>query len=334
MLKKIRILSTSGWKKIKKFWPKFLNQLQRVFKAPKEVHIFRKRLVWGIALGIIFIIVALIVVFGVGLYKYNWQNRPAKLAQRIIPYPAAIVGSDFILLKDYNKRVNSLEHYYQATGQKPEEGYKKAVLEEMINHQIIEIGARKYNILVTDKEVEDSYQQLVAGKGGEEQVKNLLSQLWGYDIFSFKQLIKEKLLEEKVKSEIPVSNHLKHLLVKMNADADQQTREAIQAKAQGYYNEIKAGKSIAEEAKQFSEDINSKDNGGDLGWLSIDQINQTLGKDCLDKINAAKVKDLILCQSPNGFHVILIDERKGRITESFDNWFNETKKKAKIWRIV
>ena len=320
--------------KVKSIWLKFVSRLKRTFGSTKDVHTFRKRLVLGIVFGILAIAIILIVIFGIGLYKYNWNNRPAQIADSIFPYPAAFVGTNTVSLKDYNKRIQSLQHYYSQLNQKPDAGYKKSVLDGIIDHVIYERVAKKYGIFVTNKEVEDQYQQLIAGEGGEDQVKKILSELWGYDIPYFKDLIKQKLLEEKVQQEVPVSLHLKHLLLKVDPSADFATKTTVLRQIQVYLTDIKNGKKFADEIKQFSEDTATNNSGGDLGTLYLDQIQSSLGKDCDNKLTNAKVGDYVICQSPNGYELINVSDKSGKVNQGFTSWFNDVKSKTKIWRLI
>ena len=204
----------------------------------------------------------------------------------------------------------------------------------MIDQKIIEREAKKFRISVSDKEVEEQYQNIILAEGGEEQVKKLLTELWGFDINYFKELIRRTLLEEKMKTEIPITVHLKHILSQVPAGTDQAGQDQILAKAQGLKNEIAAGKNFAEVAKQSSEDTATKDSGGDLGWLSRAQIETQLGKDCADKIMNLKVGGMDICRSGFGFDIVLVEEKKGKIDQTFEAWFEGVKKKTKIWRFV
>ena len=307
---------------------------KKLFSLPKDPVKFRKKLILLIIFGILFLIIVAIVVFGVGLYKYNWKNKPAVWAQNIVPYPAAIVGADVILLKDYNKRVEFLDFYYEKMKQKPEKDYKKVVLGEMIDQKILEREAKKIGVSVTDEKVDEQYQNIILAEGGEEEVKKLLAELWGFDLDYFKGLIRDTLLAEKMKQEIPISVNIKHILFKVPEGADENAQSAILQKAQNLKAEIEKGKDFAQAAKELSEDTATKDKGGDLGWYVREQIESLLAKDCADKIMALKVEGIDICRSKYGFNIVMVLDKKGKADKSLSAWFEEVKIKTRIWRFV
>ncbi len=339
---KAKSTQLSGLKaKLKKIGPAIISFFKnipsfckRLFSIPKDPVKFRKKLILLIVFGILFLIVVAIVVFGVGLYKYNWKNKPAVWAQKIIPYPAATVGTDVILLKDYNRRVEYLEHYYVKMKQKPEEGYKKAALEEMIDQEILEREAKKIGASVTDEEVEKQYQNIVLAESGEAEVEKLITELWGFDLDYFKSLIRDTLLAEKMKQEIPISVNIKHILFKVSEGADENARSAILKKAKNLKAEIDKGKDFAQAAKELSEDTATKDKGGDLGWYVREQIESLLAKDCADKVMELKVGGIDICRSKYGFNIVMITDKKGKSDQSLSVWFEEVKAKTHIWRFV
>jgi len=319
----------------KSLWLKFTGSLKKVFVSRKQdVHTFRTRLVIGIVFGIILIIIVFIVVFGIGLYKYHWKSKTAVWAENIIPYPAAFVGSDVILLRDYNERLWGLEHYFQKMKQKPQKGYQKSVLDEMVEEKLYQREARKIGITVTDKEVEEQYQNIILGQGGEAQVKKLLTELWGWDVAYFKTLIRAKLYKPKLEQEIPIAVHVRHIFYKFPDKANSKAKYAVLIKAEKMFKQIEAGKNFAEMAKKYSEDTATKDKGGDLGWVTRSQIETKISKDCAQKIMAMTVNETEICKSNKGDNVVNILEKRGRVDKSFTEWFKDVQNKTKVFRFV
>jgi len=327
---KLKKIESAFWAWIKNI-PSFFKKL---FSVPKEPAKFKKKLILLIVFGVLFLVIVGIIVFGVGLYKYNWKNKPAIWVQEIIPYPAAVVGNNVILLKDYNKRIEYLEHYYGKMKQKPEKDYKKSALEEMIDQKILEREAKKIGVTVTNDEVEEQYKNIILAEGGEEEVKKLISELWGFDLAYFKSLIGDTLLAEKMKQEIPISVDVRHILFKVPEGTNPTGEGEILKKAQKLKDEIKAGKDFAQAAKELSEDTTTKDKGGDLGWYNREQLESLLAKDCSEKIMKLKVGEINVCRSKYGFNVVTVTDKKGKTDQSLSAWFEEVKTKTHIWRFV
>lgn len=330
LVEKLKVIKT----KVVIFFKKIPVYFKKLFTIPKDPHKFRKKLILIIVFGVLFLIIVAIIVFGIGIYNYNWKNRPAQWAQKIIPYPAAAIGSNIILVKDYHQRVEYLEYYYDKIKQTPEESYRKLALEEMIDQKVTLREASKLGIKVTDEEVDEQYQNIVLQEGSEEQVKKLLAELWGFDLNYFKNLIKDTILTEKLKKEIPIAVHLKHILFKIDEGADQPKKDQVTALATKLKSQLEEGHSFTESAKKYSEDVATRDNGGDLNWLTRDQIQIQLGDDCAQKVMNLAVGDLEICRSKQGLDIVQIDERRGKVDETYDKWFNEAKEKTHIWRFI
>jgi len=322
---------TSGVKKVG-FWAK----IKRVFTTHHEhIHNFRKRLVIGIIIGIAALAVIFLVVFGIGIYKYNWDFKIAASTKKIIPYPATMVGANFVSLEDYDQRIKYLEHYYSRTKQKPEKDFKKTVLEDMINQKVFEQQARKYQLNVSDDEVNSVYQELAMGEGGEQKLVKLLNDLWGFDAVYFKELIRNELLVQKLNSEVPQTVHLKHVLLKITSKTSKADAQKIKKLATIYKTQIETGnRKFDPTVKKFSEDTATKDQGGDLGWLSQAEVQTKLGKDCVDKIFNLRVGGYDACRSKYGYNIVYNADRKGKVDKSFNDWFLGVKKETFIWRMA
>jgi len=98
--------------------------------------------------------------------------------------------------------------------------------------------------------------------------------------------------------------HVRHILLKQDASM---TSEEAKKQINNLYQQIKAGKDFALMAKQYSLDAASAIKGGDLGWVSAEELVPAF---------ATAMKSLPLntvskpVQSPFGWHIIEVLERK------------------------
>jgi len=67
----------------------------------------------------------------------------------------------------------------------------------------------------------------------------------------------------------------RHILVRVNADQDD---AAARSKAQAISARLSAGADFAEVAKEASEDANTRNQGGDLGWFAADAFGPQFGQ--------------------------------------------------------
>ena len=113
----------------------------------------------------------------------------------------------------------------------------------------------------------------------------------------------------------PEQRQASHILIKVGGKGGPEDQKAALAKADAIAKEAKGGKDFAELAKQSSEDLGSKNQGGDLGWLEKGTTDEAF-EAALFAMNKGDISDPVL--SAEGYHVIeLRDVRPGK-TRSFE----------------
>jgi len=106
-----------------------------------------------------------------------------------------------------------------------------------------------------------------------------------------------------------------HILIKVDKNADAATQKQSLEKAQEIAKEAKSAKDFAEVAKQKSDDLGSKAQGGDLDWLEKGVVEPEFEKALFD-MQKGDISDPIL--SAQGYHIIqLRDIRPGK-TQTFE----------------
>lgn len=286
-------------------------------------------------LKIVIILVAVYILsgigFGIATYKKcpaEWdkkctrENKAVKFTSSIYPFPAAWVNMTPVWVKNFNKQLDYVQHFSAKSQQQLPD--RKVLTDQLLNQMmdiiIIKNEAKKNKITVTNKDVEEAYKKVVDQNGGKDEVKKVLQDLYGMNEREFKSLIKDQIYKEKVQSDLLVQVHVKHILVKDEGRAKDVLEQAK-----------KGDKSFEDLAKEYSEDTGSKDNGGDLGWVTRGSMVKEF-EDAAFSADAGKVRDN-LTQTQFGYHIIEVVEKKGKIDKSFTDWFNEVKSqyKQKIW---
>ncbi|MEK7017718.1 peptidylprolyl isomerase PrsA [Bacillus sp. FSL R9-9410] len=176
--------------------------------------------------------------------------------------------------------------------------YGKDTLYEMVAQDVI---TKKYKVSddAVDKEVEKAKDQY------GEQFKATLENNRLKDEEDFKNQIKFKLsLNEAIKQSVTekdVKDHYKpeikasHILV-----SDENEAKEIKKK-------LDTGTSFEELAKQESQDILSKDNGGDLGYFGAGKMTPEFEKAAY-KLKVGQISNPV--KSPNGYHIIKLTDKK------------------------
>lgn len=279
-----------------------------------------------------------IVIAGVGLYKSNFENKFNKTLAKIFPYPAAIVGSNLITMDDLSREVGYIEYFYQKTApdQTPDISLiEKQVVDRLIQEKVIEKLSRDNGVSISTKEVDEQFKKIADENGGEEKVGQILSDLYGLDTKSFKHLIEAQLLQEKLRDkfeqDLQMQVKARHILIKVAPDASAETKAAAQAKAADLLSKVKGGADFNEIAKANSEDEASQGQGGELPFFSKGQ-NVAEFETVAFSLNPGEISDLV--ETQYGFHIIKIEDKKGSINLTFEDWLKEFEKKMWTLRIM
>lgn len=123
--------------------------------------------------------------------------------------------------------------------------------------------------------------------------------------------LKQRYEEQKAKFTAPEQRQASHILVKVDRNANAEAQKAALEKAKAIEAEIKAGKDFAVLAKEKSDDLGSRAQGGDLGWLEKGLTDPAF-ETALWAMKKGDVSAPVL--SPEGYHVIeLRDVREGKV---------------------
>ncbi len=258
-------------------------------------------------------------VFAFSVYKYHKDGKATQIAVKIFPYPVAWVGIKPVWANEYYKQLAYVKKFSEKSNQPISDMnlIRSQIIDQMTQNILIQNEAKKYNIKVTKKDVDDAYSKLAEQNGGADQVKKVLTEMYGMSVKDFKNLISDQLLREKVQSDVLVQVNAKHILIK------------DEAKAKDVLDKVKKGeKSFEDLAKEFSEDSGTKDNGGDLGWFGRGQMVKAF-EDAAFKLNKDEVtQDLV--KTDFGYHIIKLVDKKGQVDQSLNDLLTSLQSKYKI----
>jgi peptidyl-prolyl cis-trans isomerase D len=104
----------------------------------------------------------------------------------------------------------------------------------------------------------------------------------------------------------PEEVRARHILIAVPPDATPQQKAAAKAKAENILEQLKAGASFAKLAKKYSDDPGTKDNGGDLGYFTEDQMVKPFAQAAFEM----RPGEMLVVKSQFGFHVIEVEDHK------------------------
>ncbi|MBU1146268.1 SurA N-terminal domain-containing protein, partial [Patescibacteria group bacterium] len=119
-----------------------------------------KRFFLGLGFGALIVIILAAVIFGVGIYRFGWSGEVVAKITRVAPYPVAFVNWRPISFYDYADDVETLKTFFASQGENlgaavpDEKEMKKQVLDRLISNKLSYQLAKKYNIKISDDELE------------------------------------------------------------------------------------------------------------------------------------------------------------------------------------
>ena len=246
-----------------------------------------------------------------------------------------VVNDTVITLTEFEEaaRINGINL------EEPGNDYK--FLEQMIDKTIIEQEIKKAGIIVTEEEVDQTLDELKTHYNlNEKQMEKALKkqnmteegfrEQWKF------QLMTQKLVQTKVKGNIAVTDQeieeqyrqtygddyenntgsefrIAHILILNDSPGAQQKATEIADKA-------KSGEDFATLAKEYSQDTMSASSGGDLGYFKKGDLVESLEF----AIQDVKVNEIVgPVESPGGFHIIKVLDRKDSKTGISEQYSNE-----------
>lgn len=291
----------------------------------------------GVGLVIIFILVLPVLIFSVGLYVFHWDDPITNKIVKIVPYPAAVVGYSSITYEHFCQDVDKLAYYYQKQEEASQGSLaapsrseiESLVLNRLIDERIISQEAKARKITVSDNEVDQEYQKIIAQAQSAEQLKSTLSNYYDYSPLDFKEkALYPFLLRRKLDMAFKQDFYLK-------AQARQKADE-LRARLENNIDEF------ALLAEEFSA-LPSHLKGGDTGYIDITSFDQVLRSE-VEKLEISQMTSVI--ETAEGYHIFLLEDKittdaerekiKGRqilITpQGVEEWLINKKGQSFIWR--
>jgi parvulin-like peptidyl-prolyl isomerase len=257
-----------------------------------------------------------------------------------ISNPAATVNltkTVVITTDELNAKVKDYQDSYTAAGQDPTQVSALQVLNTMINDELFRQGAARDKVTVSDASVDQAYNMMKSQYGAtDDQFKQLVEANFG-TVDSYRSLLKDQLLVQqylqlkendkltapvtvtdaeiqslyrKNKSQLVLPENVKISHIYIPFDKDSALDAKNKATMESVASQIKKGTITFEQAViQYSQDTDSKDKAGDIGWLTMDNTDAAsgLGEDFIDIAFSTPVgttSDLVV--SNQGYHIIKI----------------------------
>jgi hypothetical protein len=261
-----------------------------------------KSFVLGALAGMAVLAIVVLAVFSVGIYKYGWHGTATKVLTKALPYPAALVNNNLIRYSDFTDDLQTLNRFYSKLSERDPSGpaapsdaeVRKTVMDRLIQNEVLKELAVKYNLTVTDKDIDDEFSKLASQPTADNKsISDEIMDLYGWTVPQFKEkVLRPYLLQQK----------LAEVLQK-----DEELNKLAEDKAKEVLSKLKAGEDFVKLAAEYSADPSNAQNGGDLGWFGKGVMVPEFEAAAF-ALKAGDTSDIVKTQF--GFHIIKVDEVK------------------------
>lgn len=211
-----------------------------------------------------------------------------------------------------------------------------ATLDTLIEQVLISQAADEMNIAVSEEEVEAEYQQTRGLAPDAASWESWLAEN-GFDESEFRASLRDALLTEKLRDEVVQSAdtevaqiRARHILVNTIDDA------------QAVLDRLAAGEDFETLAAALSNDVTTREQGGDLGWFIREDLLTPELADVAFALQPGEIGGPV--QTMLGYHVIQTMEREQRpVTDAerpvvavsqFNEWLDVLRDNAEIERYI
>lgn len=289
------------------------------------------------AFKIVLLVLAVYVVGGlllmIPVYR-GVENRFTLAVEKLYPYPAMSVNSTVVSLKRYRAEVQARKTYAATHGLTSTDAEtRQFVRDQLVHHVLYAQALDEAGIVITEGDVDKKLEEIYEQVGGKDKLAKFLQQNYGdsTDLAMFRTWIKESLDESAVKEQLLVHASVRHILVSVPEGSDDKTVAAALEQAKEVKGRITTPDLFGDIAKQYSDDIASRDKGGELGTTPRGDTEPVFSADFEQAVFSQElhtISDPI--RSKYGWHLVLVESRAGSIDKSGKQLLEQLKQEGKI----
>lgn len=210
--------------------------------------------------------------------------------------------------------------------------YGASALDSLITNKIVELEAKKLDITVSDKEIEEEYKTYTESYGGEDALLetmanyNMTKEDIEKDIETY--LLTLKVMEDYIDvTDEDVKAYYEENKESFDTEAQVEASHILvedEATANEVIEKLNAGEDFAELAKEYSTDTASAENGGELGYFSSGQMVEEFEKAAF-AMNVGEVSKTPV-KTEHGYHIIKVTDKKDAEESTYETAKEEARK--------
>ncbi len=261
-------------------------------------------------------------------------SKELKIAgvQTTSDYIVAVVNQEPITYTEVDKRVSRIQESATPGTRLPAfDELRRQVLDALIDEKVQISYARVVGMGVSDAELDQAIENIAAQN---QLTLNELRQRMAVDGLDYdryrgslrEQILLQRLREREVTARIPLSEdevtaflatdpaaqtetalNLAHILIAVPERATQVQVAQLQTKAEDLQRRVAAGENFAQLAKQYSDDGNTRNDGGAFGMRELSRLPE-LFVNAAQGLKVGQVAQVV--RSNAGFHIVKLLERE------------------------
>lgn len=227
------------------------------------------------------------------LYRRQSVNDFTYRVTQVLPFPVAEIDGKRVSYESYLFELGISLHWHEhqgttdlrsPDGKRQIDYLKRQAMDKAIGDTLVRKIAREKNITVDEKDI-DAAVEKVQGLGGD--LKSILANQFGYGEGEFRRARRDALLREKVEMVLD---------------------ETAPKRAQQALDSINGGKKFADVAKEFSDHLETKDQGGDFGVIEKGRANLPANvQEQLFSLEKGKVSAVI--KGSTGYYILQVTDK-------------------------
>lgn len=255
--------------------------------------------------------------------------------RQVVDRVVAVVNDSVILQSELMMRVAPLAADIQKVSDPRErkrrrEKLKSKVLDEMVDEELIHQAAEESKLEVSAKEVQSAIEEIKQQNDLDDNQLSEALRLQGYTMSSYRKDVRKQILrmravnmlvrprvtvtEDDIRARYKEMNrrsaavsrvHLHHILIALPEKPTNEQLEAGKDKAARLIQNARSGAEFAELAREHSDDLATKNSGGDLGWIERGSI-ATEWETIVFAMDEGETRGPIT--GPKGLHVFHVSE--------------------------
>ncbi len=247
------------------------------------------------------------------------QNPTILKVAKVLHLSAASVNGQKVLYSNYIEDFMTLKKFYAAQGSEfppvSDNDISDMTVSRLVANKLIEQLSAKYNITVTDDDLNAKKQELLSKFPSQEAIDAELQKNYGWNFDTYlEKVIRPLVLEQKLQSAFVSSTdpafanfkkeevRARHILFTTEGKDD----ATVKKQAQSVLDRLKKGENFEKLAKEFGSD-GTKEVGGDLGWFSRGEMVPEF-ETAAFALQKGQLGDLVKTQF--GYHIVRLDDKR------------------------